>query len=117
MYQAARHERLKDAWSNLRSQVYVFLLSRNVANPDFRDMMIQGHTDILDALRARDEKSAIEHMESHLLAAYQRIVQNYPSDDGNTHKVELPFGSLTPLPRSTRAAVHTQRKKARDHQT
>jgi len=98
LYQAARHDRLKDAWSNLRSQVYVFLLTRNVANSDFREkVMIQGHVDILNALRARDEKSALSHMEAHLRAAYQRIVENYPADNGDTLHVEPLFGSLAPL--------------------
>src|SRR5581483_4682983 len=46
LYHAARHRRLLDAWSNIRSQVYVFLLSRNLANPDFREkVIIHGHSD------------------------------------------------------------------------
>src|SRR5690349_583332 len=35
IYQAARHQRLYDCWANLKSQIYILLLSRNVANPDF----------------------------------------------------------------------------------
>lgn len=82
LYRSARHQRLLDAWSNIRSQVYVFLLSRNLANPDFRErVVIHGHTDILNALRARDEKRAVESIEAHLRGAYERIVQHYPDEE------------------------------------
>lgn len=113
LYQSARHDRLNDAWSNLRSQVYVFLLSRNVANPDFREqVMIQGHADILSALRARDEKTAIEQTEAHLRAAYQRIVGNYPSDGGDEQAVKPLLVSLTPR-RVQRARAYATREKNR----
>lgn len=82
IYRAARHERLYDAWSNLKSQVYVFLLSRNFADPDYKGQLtIQGHAQLLDALRSRDEAYAVETIEQHLQAAYSRIVKNYPAQD------------------------------------
>jgi hypothetical protein len=34
IYQAARHQRLYDCWANLKAQIYIFLLSRNVVDPD-----------------------------------------------------------------------------------
>jgi DNA-binding GntR family transcriptional regulator len=77
IYRAARHQRLYDCWSNLRSQIYIFLLSRNIANPDFRKITLKGHTDILDVLRARDEARAIQIIEEHLRAAYERIIVEY----------------------------------------
>lgn len=81
LYRAAHHERLYDAWANLKSQVYVFLLSRNLADPDFKGQLtIQGHAQVLDALRGRDEAHALETIQEHLRAAYSRIVKNYPAD-------------------------------------
>jgi DNA-binding GntR family transcriptional regulator len=77
LYQAARHQRLYDCWSNLRSQIYIFLLSRNVANPDFREVTVQSHQDILDVLRARDEARAVAVIEDHLRGAYERVVKTY----------------------------------------
>lgn len=82
LYRAAGHERLYDAWSNLKSQVYVFLLSRNLADSDYKGQLTtQGHAQVLDALRARDEANAIATIEEHLRAAYSRIVKNYPAQD------------------------------------
>ncbi len=82
VYRAAQHERLYQVWSKLKSQVYVFLLSRNIANPDFREQgIIRGHTAILDALRARDEKRAVELTEQHLRAAYLRILAAFPEHE------------------------------------
>lgn len=82
IYRAARHERLYDAWSNLKSQVYVFLLSRNLADADYKGQLtIQGHAQLLEALQGRDEAYAISTIEVHLRAAYSRIVKNYPAPD------------------------------------
>lgn len=81
LYRAAHHVRLYDAWANLKSQVYVFLLSRNLADPDFKgQLMIEGHAQVLNALRGEDETYALETIDEHLRAAYSRIVKNYPAD-------------------------------------
>jgi DNA-binding GntR family transcriptional regulator len=77
IYRAARHQRLYDCWANLRSQIYIFLLSRNIANPDFREITLKGHADILDVLRARDEARAVRVIEEHLRAAYDRVMLEY----------------------------------------
>ena len=77
IYQAARHQRLYDCWANLRSQIYIFLLSRNVANPDFREITVKTHTDLLDALRTRDEARVTVVIEDHLRGAYDRVVRGY----------------------------------------
>lgn len=81
LYQAAKHKRLYDFWAILRPQIHVFLLSRIVANPDFRDLMISSHQAILEAIRDRDEKQAVEVIEYHLQSAYERIVKSYPEKD------------------------------------
>jgi DNA-binding GntR family transcriptional regulator len=77
IYQAARHQRLYDSWANLKSQIYIFLLSRNVANPDFREVTVKSHADLLEALRARDEARATTEIEAHLRGAYDRVVLSY----------------------------------------
>jgi DNA-binding GntR family transcriptional regulator len=77
IYRAARHQRLYDCWVNLRSQIYIFLLSRNIANPDFRQITLNGHTAILDLLRLRDEARAVQAIEEHVRAAYERIMVDY----------------------------------------
>jgi DNA-binding GntR family transcriptional regulator len=77
IYRAARHQRLYDCWANLRSQIYIFLLSRNVANPDFREVTVKSHADLLDALRARDEARATVAIEEHLRGAYDRVVHGF----------------------------------------
>jgi DNA-binding GntR family transcriptional regulator len=77
IYQAARHQRLYDCWANLRSQIYIFLLSRNVANPDFREITVKTHADLLEALRTRDEARVTVVIEDHLRGAYDRVVRGY----------------------------------------
>jgi DNA-binding GntR family transcriptional regulator len=81
IYRAARHQRLYDCWSNLRSQIYIFLLLRNVANPDFRDVTIKAHADLLEGLRARDETRVTALIEEHLRGAYDRVVQGYTDSE------------------------------------
>ena len=81
IYRAARHQRMYDCWSNLRSQIYIFLLLRNVVNPDFRDVTIKSHADLLEALRARDEVLVTALIEEHLRGAYDRILQSYTATE------------------------------------
>ena len=82
IYRAAHHQRLYDCWANLRAQIYIFLLSRNVANPDFRVVTVQSHQELLDILRARDEARALQAIEDHLLGAYERVIQSYSEEPG-----------------------------------
>jgi DNA-binding GntR family transcriptional regulator len=107
MYRAARHERLYNCWSNLKSQIYVFLLTRNVANPDFREQAVKSHSEILDALAARDPKLAGQRIEEHLRAAYVRVMSSYVEKDGDQNE---PL-SLAPIaeftPRRTRVRAPT----------
>jgi DNA-binding GntR family transcriptional regulator len=81
IYRAAHHQRLYDCWSNLRAQIYIFLLSRNVANPDFRVVTVRSHQDLLDILRTRDEARAVQEIEAHMLGAYERVIQSYSGAD------------------------------------
>lgn len=73
IYRAAHHRRLYALWSSLRPQVRVFLLRRNIANPDWRPLMVSGHQAILDTLRARDAVAADARIADHLTTAYDRI--------------------------------------------
>jgi DNA-binding GntR family transcriptional regulator len=77
IYQAARHQRLYDCWANLKSQIYIFLLSRNVLDPDFREITVKSHAALLAAIRTRDEARATTEIEDHLRGAYDRVVRGY----------------------------------------
>jgi DNA-binding GntR family transcriptional regulator len=73
IFKAAHHERLYRSWSGIRMQVYWFLLSRNVANPDWREGMSQGHGRLLTLIRSGDEAPAVEAIGEHIRVAYTRI--------------------------------------------
>jgi len=74
---ASKHKRLYQVWSDLHQQVQIVLLSRNVANEDFREHAIRSHQTILDAIREKNETRAISLMETHLQASYKRIIASY----------------------------------------
>jgi DNA-binding GntR family transcriptional regulator len=80
VYRAAHHERLYASWSGIRSQVYVLLLARNVAGPDFREDTYVGHLELAYMLRARDEPRVVEAIERHLEASYARVLASYPDE-------------------------------------
>jgi DNA-binding GntR family transcriptional regulator len=82
LYRAARNERLLEAWRGLRSQVYLFLLDRNIANKDWRMNSIAGHTDILNAVRSRDEKLAVNLISGHISYAYGLISCTFEGQPG-----------------------------------
>jgi DNA-binding GntR family transcriptional regulator len=98
IYRASGHQHVLDAWLNIRSQVYLFLLSRNLANPDFRDRVIsRGHREILDALNKREEARAVRCIEGHLRSGYAYIDKTYPGQDGASEpSVPGPLGDLAP---------------------
>jgi len=77
LYRASRHQRLQDSWATLRPQVHILLLSRNVADPDFRDQAVGGHQEILNAIRHGDEARATTIIEQHLQAGYDRVLHSY----------------------------------------
>ena len=85
LYAASNHKRLYDCWVNLRRQIHILLLSRNVANADFRVITGSAHQVILDALRDGDESRALTLIEDHLRGSYERVVGsiNSASEDGS----------------------------------
>lgn len=80
VFQAARHQRLYECWTNLKPQIHVLLLSRNVAHPDFREYAVSAHQAILDALRDQDEPEALALLEQHLRGSYERVAVRERSD-------------------------------------
>jgi DNA-binding GntR family transcriptional regulator len=86
-YRSARNERLYASWMGVRSQVYLFLLSRNVASQDWRLKSISGHTEILKSVRARDEKLAVKLITGHISYAYSLISSSF--DDRSCAELEL----------------------------
>lgn len=81
LYQAANHRRLFSAWSTIRPQIHILLLSRNVAHADFRDAMVSGHQQLLDAIRDRDEPQAQALLRQHLAGSYERLSRSYQTPD------------------------------------
>lgn len=77
LVESTKHRRLQRVWMDLRPQIHLILLSRNVADPDFRDHLVKGHTDILNSIRDRDEQRAIAVIEDHIKGAYLRVVKSY----------------------------------------
>ncbi len=86
VYRAAHHERLYVAWSSIRSQVYVLLLARNVAGPDFREDTYFGHLELAYLIRARNAERVVKAIENHLAASYARVLASYseaPAETGD----------------------------------
>jgi DNA-binding GntR family transcriptional regulator len=74
---ASGHGRLLNSWRNLRSQIYLFLLTRSEANCEFLNTFHVMHQEILDAIVAKDEPEATALLERHCLNAYNEVIQHY----------------------------------------
>ena len=74
---ASGHRRLLDSWRNLRSQIYLFLLTRSEVNSEFLKTFFLMHQEILDAILAKDEESATALLEKHFLNAYNEVIGHY----------------------------------------
>ena len=83
LYHATRHRRLIAHWTTLRPQIYILMLSRNVASADFRDVAVRGHQEILDAIQARDKQRAIDRIDDHMSAGYEIVSRSYDLPDTN----------------------------------
>jgi DNA-binding GntR family transcriptional regulator len=70
LYAAAGHRRLELAWRGLRSQIYVFLLTRNLTRRDFTTRLVADHEAILEAIRTHDETAAVRLVEEHAREPY-----------------------------------------------
>jgi len=81
LYRSSGHQRLLSYWTTLRPQIYIFLLSRNVASPDFREAMTKGHQMIVNAIRNRLEDDAYRAVEEHVAFAYRRVMDSYSQTD------------------------------------
>jgi DNA-binding GntR family transcriptional regulator len=77
IYRAARHQRLYSAWEQIRSPTYWFMLSRNVASPDWREETVKGHASLVTIIKAGDENAAVEMIKEHISFAYERILRSY----------------------------------------
>lgn len=77
LVESTGHTRLIRCWLDLRPQIHLFLLSRTVANPDFRDYLVKSHSDILAAIKDRDEARALTMIDDHLKGAYVRVNKIY----------------------------------------
>ena len=87
IYNASRHQRLIATWTTLRPQVYVIMLSRNVASANFQDVAVNGHQEIVDAIRTGDAQLALAVIEQHMLVAYELVSNSYgpqPPDVGQS---------------------------------
>lgn len=77
IYRAANHRRLLETWNNLRPQIHIILLNRNVAHDDFREMAGLSHQVIVDAVRERNANLAVELTIEHLHGSYERVIHGY----------------------------------------
>ena len=102
IYQAAHHQRLSNAWDQIRLPAYWFLLSRNVANPDWREGTVKGHADIVKIIRAGDEDAAAEVIKEHISFAYERILQSYLNSRSDSAAAADPDDARVTIPASRR---------------
>lgn len=75
IYDAAEHARLVRVWTSLRSQVYLFLHTRNVNFPDFPTVGFPEHYELRMVLSQGDPDAARAAAEKHMSGAYSRLRQ------------------------------------------
>ncbi len=76
---ASGHRRLHASWTNLRSQIYLFLLTRSKVDLEFLKTFDVMHQDILDAICNKSEDAATALLEKHFRTAYDNVIDHYDS--------------------------------------
>ena len=82
IYQAAHHQRLSNAWEQIRLPTYWFMLSRNVASAQWRAETASGHTRIVATIRAGNQEEAREATVEHIQTGFTRIEASYVERSG-----------------------------------
>jgi DNA-binding GntR family transcriptional regulator len=85
IYRAGHHQRLATAWEQIRLPTYWFMLSRNVASPDWREGTVRGHAELVRVIKAGDEAVAAAAIKEHISFAYQRILESYISSNASAN--------------------------------
>lgn len=83
LYLAARHERLYACWEMLRSNIFRFLLARNLARDDFDTVPSGEHGQLVEAIATSDLERAEALISTHLEGGYERLRSAY-GDDSRT---------------------------------
>jgi DNA-binding GntR family transcriptional regulator len=74
VYAATRHTRLNHAWFAIRSQVYLFLLTRiGLGDDDYLSHIPDEHRELAAALRARDADTALDLFAAHRAHAFELL--------------------------------------------
>jgi DNA-binding GntR family transcriptional regulator len=91
VYAAARHHRLQEAWQAIRSQVYLFLLSRiGLSTDGYLTHIPDEHRELAAALRARDAETALELFATHRREAFDVLVGTHHSLPGEGESAGTP---------------------------
>ena len=68
------HNRVLDAWTALRAQVRLLILTHRILHPmDFRENAADWHIRLADAVRQRDTEAAEEVLHKHLAASFEAV--------------------------------------------
>lgn len=82
LYRAAHHNRLYNAWSSIRSQVQLSLVTRRAFNNNYyRDRVIAEHTHLAAVIKSRDADACEVAIREHLGDTYDRIVGSFDTAD------------------------------------
>ena len=77
LVRAARHGRLLASWLSLSSQIRLVMVQRNLTDHDSLRGTVQGHTEFLAALQARDATSAIGQLQHHLQGQCEWVLGSF----------------------------------------
>jgi DNA-binding GntR family transcriptional regulator len=81
LMQASGHGRLRNTWLGLRWQIRLLMMRRNVSDPHSHRATVQGHRELLDAIRAGDLARAIALVEGHHERQYEWLIEGFNEVD------------------------------------
>jgi DNA-binding GntR family transcriptional regulator len=81
LVRAAGHARLLAAWLALRSQIHLLMIHRNRGDADSPRGTVQGHHELLEAIRARDEARAVALVETHHQRQYAWLIKGFEASE------------------------------------
>jgi DNA-binding GntR family transcriptional regulator len=78
----ADHSRLYTAWTAIKWQVALFLLARRVKVDDYHSIIVEEHTELIEAILKRHDPEFEKLIEVHIGSGYERLSNKPRSIDG-----------------------------------
>jgi DNA-binding GntR family transcriptional regulator len=91
VFKIASHDRLYAAWTTIKSQAALYLLTRRAVSEDYHEIVVNEHEELLTILAAGEPGRAVSAINRHIAGGYLRLLATYEAPEDVPEK----FATIT----------------------